>query len=114
MLQVTEHVRVLSKTEPQYTEDARRNQITGTVIFPVYRIIEPVNFFKFSSNFDRMPRVNLIVIRALKVLPAYQLGSRAPHSLLTLVCRRIEERLKPGRVVPDIAGTSAHFLVLSR
>ena len=30
--QVTERARVLSKPEPQYTEDARRNQITGTVV----------------------------------------------------------------------------------
>jgi TonB family protein len=30
--QVTERARVISKPEPQYTEDARRNQITGTVI----------------------------------------------------------------------------------
>jgi TonB family protein len=33
--QVTERVRVLSKPEPQYTEDARRNQITGSVILRV-------------------------------------------------------------------------------
>ena len=31
-LQVTERARVISKPEPQYTEDARRNQITGSVI----------------------------------------------------------------------------------
>ena len=30
--QVTERARVIFKPEPQYTEDARRNQITGTVI----------------------------------------------------------------------------------
>jgi TonB family protein len=30
--QVTERARVISKPEPQYTEDARRNQVTGTVI----------------------------------------------------------------------------------
>lgn len=30
--QVTERARVISKPEPQYTEDARRNQITGTVV----------------------------------------------------------------------------------
>jgi tetratricopeptide (TPR) repeat protein len=30
--EVTAKVRILSKPEPQYTEDARRNQITGTVI----------------------------------------------------------------------------------
>ena len=30
--QVTERARVLAKPEPQYTEDARRNQITGSVV----------------------------------------------------------------------------------
>jgi TonB family protein len=33
--QVTERARVLLKPEPQYTEDARRNQITGSVILRV-------------------------------------------------------------------------------
>jgi TonB family protein len=34
-LQVTERARVLAKPEPQYTEDARRNQITGSVVLRV-------------------------------------------------------------------------------
>ena len=29
---VTQRVRVISKPEPQYTEEARKNQITGTVL----------------------------------------------------------------------------------
>lgn len=33
--EVTERARVLAKPEPQYTEDARRNQITGTVVLRV-------------------------------------------------------------------------------
>jgi TonB family protein len=33
--QVTERARVLAKAEPQYTEDARRNQITGSVVLRV-------------------------------------------------------------------------------
>jgi TonB family protein len=33
--QVSERARVISKPEPQYTEDARRNQITGSVILRV-------------------------------------------------------------------------------
>ena len=33
--QVTERARVLAKPEPQYTEDARRNQITGSVVLRV-------------------------------------------------------------------------------
>jgi protein TonB len=32
---VTERARVLAKPEPQYTEDARRNQITGSVVLRV-------------------------------------------------------------------------------
>lgn len=34
-LELTTHARVLLKPEPQYTEEARRNQITGTVILSV-------------------------------------------------------------------------------
>ena len=34
-LQVTERARVLAKPEPQYTEDARRNQIMGSVVLRV-------------------------------------------------------------------------------
>jgi protein TonB len=33
--EVTSRARVLSKPEPQYTEEARRQQITGTVILSV-------------------------------------------------------------------------------
>jgi TonB family protein len=33
--QVTERARVIAKPEPQYTEDARRNQITGSVVLRV-------------------------------------------------------------------------------
>ena len=33
--QVTERARVLAKPEPQYTEDARRNAITGSVVLRV-------------------------------------------------------------------------------
>ena len=32
---VTSKARLLSKPEPQYTEDARKNQITGTVVLKV-------------------------------------------------------------------------------
>jgi protein TonB len=30
--EVTQKARIISKPEPQYTEDARKNQITGTVV----------------------------------------------------------------------------------
>jgi protein TonB len=34
-LQVTERARVLAKPEPQYTEEARRNAVTGSVVLRV-------------------------------------------------------------------------------
>jgi protein TonB len=51
--QVDQRPQVLSKTEPQYTEEARRNQITGTVML---RAI-------FSSAGE------VVQIRALNTLP---------------------------------------------
>ena len=51
--QVEQRARVLFKPEPQYTEEARRNQITGTVML---RVI-------FSSNGD------VVQIRAVRTLP---------------------------------------------
>ncbi|HKZ76948.1 MAG TPA: energy transducer TonB [Pyrinomonadaceae bacterium] len=52
--EVTQRVRVLSKPEPQYTEDARRNQIVGTVVLRVIftrsgevtniRVVQPLQF----------------------------------------------------------------------
>jgi len=54
MNDVTQRVRVLSKPEPQYTEEARRNQIIGTVILRVIftrsaeitniRVVQPLPF----------------------------------------------------------------------
>jgi protein TonB len=52
-LQVTERARVIAKPEPQYTEDARRNQITGSVVLRVV----------FSSTGE------VINIRAINALP---------------------------------------------
>ena len=51
--QVEQRARVLFKPEPQYTEDARRNQIEGTVML---RVI-------FASNGD------VVQIRAVRTLP---------------------------------------------
>jgi TonB family protein len=58
--QVTERARVLAKPEPQYTEDARRNQITGSVVLRVV----------FSRNGE------VTNIRAIHPLP-YGLTERA-------------------------------------
>jgi TonB family protein len=51
--QVEQRARVLFKPEPQYTEDARRNQIQGTVMLRVV----------FASNGD------VVQIRAVRTLP---------------------------------------------
>ncbi len=51
--QVTEKARLISKPEPQYTEEARKNQITGTVVLKVV--------------FDKSGEVNHIV--TMKGLP---------------------------------------------
>jgi len=51
--QVDQRARVLSKPEPQYTEEARRNQITGTVVLRV-----------IFSSFGEVTN-----IRAIQVLP---------------------------------------------
>jgi TonB family protein len=58
--QVEQRARVLFKPEPTYTEDARKNQITGTVMLRVV----------FASNGD------VVQIRAVKTLP-YGLTERA-------------------------------------
>jgi TonB family protein len=58
--QVEQRARVLSKPEPAYTEDARKNQITGTVMLRVV----------FASNGD------VVQIRAVRTLP-YGLTERA-------------------------------------
>jgi TonB family protein len=58
--QVEQRARVLSKPEPTYTEDARRNQVEGTVMLRVV----------FASNGD------VVQIRAVRTLP-YGLTERA-------------------------------------
>jgi len=58
--QVEQRARVLFKPEPTYTEEARRNQITGTVMLRVV----------FASNGD------VVQIRAVHSLP-YGLTERA-------------------------------------
>jgi TonB family protein len=58
--QVEQRARVLFKPEPTYTEDARRNQVTGTVMLSVV----------FASNGD------VVQIRAVRTLP-YGLTERA-------------------------------------
>ena len=58
--QVEQRARVLFKPEPTYTEDARKNQVTGTVMLRVV----------FASNGD------VVQIRAVRTLP-YGLTERA-------------------------------------
>jgi protein TonB len=51
--QVEQKARLLSKPEPQYTEEARRNQVSGTVVLRAV----------FSSSGE------VVQIRALRTLP---------------------------------------------
>lgn len=77
--QVTERARVLAKPEPQYTEDARRNQITGSVVLRVV----------FSRNGE------VTNIRALQALP-FGLTERAIAAARSI---RFRPATKDGRPV---------------
>ena len=76
---VLQRARVLSKPEPQYTEDARRNQVTGTVVL---RVI-------FASSGEVMQ------IRAVRTLP-FGLTERAMAAARQI---RFEPAKRDGRAV---------------
>ena len=76
---VDQRARLLSKPEPQYTEDARRNQISGTVML---RVI-------FSSSGE------VVQIRALNTLP-FGLTERAIAAARQI---RFTPAMKGGRAV---------------
>jgi TonB family protein len=78
-VQVTERARVLAKPEPQYTEDARRNQITGSVVLRVV----------FSRTGD------VTNIRAIHALP-FGLTERAIAAARQI---RFRPATKDGRLV---------------
>ena len=74
-----QRARVLSKPEPQYTEDARRNQVTGTVVLRVV----------FASTGD------VVQIRAVRSLP-FGLTERAIAAARQI---RFEPAMRDGRAV---------------
>jgi TonB family protein len=77
--QVEQRARLLVKPEPQYTEEARRNQVTGTVMLRVV----------FASNGE------VVQIRALRTLP-FGLTERAIAAARQI---RFEPAMKDGRPV---------------
>ena len=87
--QVEQRARVLFKPEPQYTEEARRNQITGTVML---RVI-------FSSNGD------VVQIRALRTLP-FGLTERAIAAARQI---KFEPAIKGGRPVSTFMQLEYNF-----
>jgi protein TonB len=74
-----QRARVLSKPEPQYTEDARKNQITGTVVLRVV----------FASSGE------VVQIRAMHSLP-FGLTERAIAAARQI---RFEPAMRDGRAV---------------
>jgi len=74
-----QRARVLLKPEPQYTEDARKNQITGTVVLKVV----------FASSGE------VVQIRALRTLP-FGLTERAIAAARQI---RFEPAMRDGRAV---------------
>jgi TonB family protein len=74
-----QRARVLSKPEPQYTEDARKNQITGTVVLRVV----------FASSGE------VVQIRAVRTLP-FGLTERAIAAARQI---RFEPAMRDGRAV---------------
>jgi len=76
---VLQRARVLSKPEPQYTEDARKNQITGTVVLRVV----------FASSGE------VVQIRAVHTLP-FGLTERAIAAARQI---RFEPAMRDGRAV---------------
>ncbi len=74
--QVTERARVLSKPEPQYTEEARRNQITGTVILRVVfsRAGEVTNIRALQPLGGGLTEKAIAAARQIRFVPARRNG----------------------------------------
>jgi protein TonB len=67
---------VLSKPEPQYTEEARRNQITGTVILRVVfsRSGEVTNIRAIQTLSDGLTEKAIAAARRIQFVPATRNG----------------------------------------
>jgi len=73
---VTERARVIFKPEPQYTEDARRNQITGTVTLrAVFSSSGQVtNIHAVSGLPDGLTERAIAAARSIRFVPATKDG----------------------------------------
>jgi len=74
--EVTTRVRVLSKPEPEYTEEARKNQVTGTIVLRAVftaggkvRGIVPLNVLP-----DGLTRKAIAAARKIRFVPAMKDG----------------------------------------
>ena len=69
---VDQRARVVSKPEPQYTEEARRNQITGTVVLRVVfsKTGEVTNIRAVSSLPFGLTERAIAAARQIRFLPA--------------------------------------------
>jgi protein TonB len=74
--EVTTRARVRSKPEPQYTEEARRNQITGTVILRVVfsRSGEVTNIRAIQTLSDGLTEKAIAAARKIRFVPATRNG----------------------------------------
>jgi TonB family protein len=74
--EVNERARVLSKPEPQYTEEARRSSITGTVILRVVfsRTGEVTNIRALQSLGGGLTEKAMAVARQIRFVPAKKNG----------------------------------------
>ncbi len=74
--QVTERARVISKPEPQYTEEARRSQITGTVILRVVfsRSGEVTNIRALQPLGGGLTEKAMAAARQIRFVPARRNG----------------------------------------
>jgi TonB family protein len=74
--EVNERARVLSKPEPQYTEEARRNSVTGTVILRVVfsRTGEVTNIRALQSLGGGLTEKAMAAARQIRFVPAKKNG----------------------------------------
>ena len=80
--EVTTKARVLSKPEPQYTEDARRNQVTGTVMLRAIFAADGnvTAIFPVKALPSGLTRMSIRAARRIKFVPATMDGK--PVSVL--------------------------------
>ena len=76
MTEVNLHARVLSKPEPQYTEEARRNQISGTVVLSVVfsRTGEVTNIEAVQTLCCGLTEKAIAAARQIRFTPAIRNG----------------------------------------